>query len=250
MKGLEKLKIYTVVSLVIMMLFLIPGTIASLKIEYLFPGHLIYYIWNYEIKYPDSNPLRKAVVVFFLAFGELVLSLLLCKIPIKSYCLQFLIQYLLIYLLFLIMPTYSNKYLNNNEIRVIVYLNESFWRALLIVGVIRNQINIAGISQSSLFESAIFGILLSLTPSTIYYLDYILCISPPKKDISINGIIVQIKHGLLLSVICYISFVINNSHVQSSLFFDYLRDKLAIQTIGIYLNLWYSLEAINYNSSN
>ncbi|CAG9328731.1 unnamed protein product [Blepharisma stoltei] len=245
MKGIEKLKVYIVVLLVFLVLFIAPEKFSSLSIEWIYPGHLFYHLSAFTFLYPNSNSVRKFLTVYLLSISELCLLCFVSKVPVHSLCSTVSIEFIAIFLVYSILPSSITKSaILNNEIRIMTYLNEAFWKSSLLINAIQYTLNFYELSQYSLAKSLFIGILFMMQTHLVYFADNYLTVSGFKKGISRNNIVIHMKHGLILSTIGYTLLSIS----KSSSDLNYSSDFLALKVCSSYLMVWYSLKAIKRSS--
>ena len=179
--------------------------------EVVFPGHAAYFIITFYLTYPESDKIRHLIVTTLLAFGDMLFIRIIkalyesisspCEIISKNYRVFFL-EFLL---LFIVVKMMSKKEIyvefRNSILRTIVFSLEGFLKARGMIETLLIITNSNGnvINEEVLIQGLIICGIQSTIPGLIYLLDTFFCLDIPLRQISMNGVLILGKTGIVIS---------------------------------------------------
>lgn len=248
MKGGKKPQTYFTVSIIIVLIGMLQDYFYQVPIEMLFPGHAIYYIVTYILRYPNSHPVRRFLITFALSFSEIIITQLLFRKStdesIKTLIAEFVILYFSINFLSTkeIYMSFKNKI-----VRTAVFNLEALWRAILLTSALNSAISIYGLTQYTIFWGVCLGVIKLITPALVHVLDGFFFVDIPIRDIAISGISTYAKNGMFVSALIMILLVIKGSTLQYDILYE-TQANLAKLVSSIYFMLWYTHDSIEYGT--
>lgn len=223
--------------------------------EVIFPGHSTYFIITFYLTYPDSQIIRHFIVTFLLAFADLAFIENFSwayRHSTSSYerlnqnCKVLLLEF---FSLFILIKMMSKKeiYLEfkNSVIRTVIFLLEAYLKA---DGMVRTLQLIMGNTPTNLDEYVfikcvmICGLQATL-PGLIYLADTFFCCDVPIRSISLNGVIVLGKTGIIISVVGMVVEILQETLSNTVKFANVPYSALVIYAYYLFI---YSHDSIKY----
>ena len=179
--------------------------------EVVFPGHAAYFIITFYLTYPESDKIRHFIVTTLLTFGD-TLFIRICRSlnesndkSLENTPKNYRVLFLEFLLLFIVVKMMSKKEIyvefRNSILRTIVFCLEGFLKArgmietLLIITSSNGNI----MNEEILMKGLIICGMQSTIPGIIYLLDTFFCLDVPLREISINGVLMLGKTGIVIS---------------------------------------------------
>ncbi|CAG9316518.1 unnamed protein product [Blepharisma stoltei] len=248
MEGGKKPQIYFSISAFIVLLCIFQEEFFMLPIESLFPGHAIYYIITFVLRYPNSHQIRRILVTFSLSFGEVILTSLIFGADLHRSFTILITEFVVIYIAHtLLSPREIYESFKNKAFRTVVFNLEAIWRAILLVSAMHSVITIHKLSQYSIVLGVLIGVMKMATAAIVHVIDGFLCVDVPVREIEVSGVGIYFRNGIIVSTLSLILLSISETGTSYDILYETTPDYAKLIT-SIYFMLWYTHDSIEYGS--
>jgi hypothetical protein len=188
--------------------------------EILFPAIFAYHIATFMLTFPDASFFRKVLTTFCLSFADLACTLVVFQIPVPSKIWLWLLEFLvLIYMSYHISTHELKYYLNNDWIRLLMFVSAGYLKSVSLVSSLVMHAESSEITHLKTFLALfLLGMLKLGSAFLVYYFDLSLLKRRLDKQ-SIDDVWYRLKVTAVAVLIAietcaYFNQDIKNNHYQ------------------------------------
>lgn len=222
--------------------------------EVVFPGHAAYFIITFYLTYPESDKIRHFIVTALLSFGDMLFirTVRSCqdyKDQATDTEKNHRVLILEFFLLFAVVKMMTKKEIytefRNSILRTIVFCLEGFLKARGIIEtlMIMTDKKEGNIPEEVFIKALVVCAVQSMIPGLIYLADTFFCLDVPLRQISVNGVIMLGKTGIVISGVgMIVEFIQRNFEPQP--YFNHMPySNLVIYTYFLFI---YGNDSLRY----